>query len=66
MCLPSAVDAAHFAPRGAADAADARAPTRCRARIGRPRLGFFGVIDERIDLDLVAALADADGRTGRS
>jgi UDP-galactopyranose mutase len=26
----------------------------------RPRLGFFGVIDERLDRDLVAALADAD------
>ena len=24
-----------------------------------PRLGFYGVIDERMDLDLVAALADA-------
>jgi glycosyltransferase involved in cell wall biosynthesis len=28
--------------------------------IATPRLGFFGVIDERIDLDLVAAMADAD------
>jgi UDP-galactopyranose mutase len=26
----------------------------------QPRLGFFGVIDERLDLDLVAAVADAD------
>ena len=28
--------------------------------IGAPRLGFFGVIDERLDLDLVARVADAD------
>ena len=28
--------------------------------IASPRLGFFGVIDERLDLDLVARLADAD------
>jgi glycosyltransferase involved in cell wall biosynthesis len=27
--------------------------------LGHPRLGFYGVIDERLDLDLVAALADA-------
>ena len=26
----------------------------------RPRLGYYGVIDERLDLDLVAAVADAD------
>jgi len=28
--------------------------------IAAPRLGFFGVIDERLDLDLVASVADAD------
>ena len=27
--------------------------------LARPRLGYFGVIDERMDLELVAALADA-------
>ncbi|HEV7512886.1 MAG TPA: FAD-dependent oxidoreductase [Candidatus Acidoferrum sp.] len=51
-CFPSSVDAKHFA----------------RARYGeqhallrelpRPRLGYFGVIDERLDLELIAALAD--------
>ena len=30
-----------------------------QARLPRPRLGFYGVIDERMDLELLAALADA-------
>jgi UDP-galactopyranose mutase len=52
--FPSSVDRAHFAQARAVDASpDDQAP------IGRPRLGFYGVIDERIDLDLLAALADA-------
>ncbi|HEX8639693.1 MAG TPA: UDP-galactopyranose mutase [Allosphingosinicella sp.] len=47
--FPSSVDRAHFA--------QAREPERrCDAA---PSLGFYGVIDERMDLDLVAALADA-------
>ena len=48
-CIPSAVDAAHFS----AAVATPRAP-------GAPRLGFFGVIDERLDLALVDAIAAAD------
>ena len=50
--FPSAVDAAHFAiARGAvADPAD-------QAAIPHPRLGFFGVIDERLDRDLIASVA---------
>ena len=53
--FPSSVDAAHFAAAragGREDPADQRA-------IPHPRLGFYGVIDERIDLGLIAALADA-------
>ena len=56
-CFPSSVDAAHFgrarpgAP-GLAEPADQR-------ETGRPRLGFFGVIDERLDRDVVAALAES-------
>ena len=47
-CFPSSVDVAHFAP----------AATRVdHSDISHPRFGFFGVIDERLDLDLVAALA---------
>jgi len=53
-CFPSSVDAAHFAR--------ARQPGTdhvAQAQLPRPRLGYFGVIDERIDLELVARLADA-------
>lgn len=51
-CFPSSIDVAHFAAAriGPADPAD-------QFDIPRPRLGFFGVIDERMDIDLVAALA---------
>ncbi len=54
FCFPSSIDAAHFARARTAleDPAD-------QAPIGRPRLGFFGVVDERMDVDLVAALAEA-------
>jgi UDP-galactopyranose mutase len=48
--FPSSVDRAHFAT----------ARTAPRATVpGRPVLGFYGVIDERMDLDLIAAVADA-------
>ncbi len=51
--FPSSVDAAHFrgARRACAEPAD-------QASIGRPRLGFFGVIDERMDLGLVRTVAE--------
>ena len=61
LCLPSAVDAAHYSAERARG--DAQAMERAHALQGLiegPRLGFFGVIDERIDLDLVAQVADAD------
>ncbi len=48
--FPSSVDTAHFAR-----ARDVK-PRRAEER---PRLGFYGVIDERIDLSVVAALAEA-------
>ncbi|WP_454280682.1 UDP-galactopyranose mutase [Sphingomonas sp. Marseille-Q8236] len=52
--FPSSIDAAHFGrARGrVAEPAD-------QAELPRPRLGFAGVVDERMDLDLLAALADA-------
>lgn len=52
--FPSSVDAPHFtkARKAGADPAD-------QAGLARPRLGFYGVIDERMDLDLLAAVADA-------
>ncbi len=52
-CFPSSVDAAHF--RAALDPSIA-APDL--APLSRPRLGYYGVIDERMDLDLLAALAE--------
>lgn len=50
--FPSAVDFAHFARarRDLPDPAD-------QAAIPSPRFGFFGVLDERLDRELVAAVA---------
>lgn len=50
--FPSSVDAQHFAQARTIidDPAD-------QAAIPHPRLGFFGVIDERMDLDLVGGVA---------
>lgn len=60
LCLPNAVDAAHFAPAclhpDSPHARLARAPQGPRPMA---RLGFFGTVDERLDMDLLAALADA-------
>ncbi|HEX8446076.1 MAG TPA: UDP-galactopyranose mutase [Sphingomonas sp.] len=52
--FPSSVDVAHFAAarRDGATPAD-------QAALPRPRFGFYGVVDERMDLDLLATLADA-------
>lgn len=52
-CFPSSIDAAHFAKARTNVLAD---PTD-QAPVGKPRIGFFGVIDERMDLELVAAVA---------
>jgi len=58
-CLPSAVDAAHFAPENLdGDDVEAAVASELHRGMPRPRLGFFGVIDERLDLPLVAAIAD--------
>jgi len=49
--FPSAVDREHFAKaRQESDPAD-------QSALPHPRLGYFGVIDERIDLELVAKIA---------
>ncbi|MFL5241784.1 MAG: FAD-dependent oxidoreductase [Gemmataceae bacterium] len=52
-CFPSSVDAHHFGQARSAlnEPAD-------QASIPHPRLGFFGVIDERLDLGLLDALAE--------
>jgi UDP-galactopyranose mutase len=52
--FPSSIDTAHFAA-----AREPKPDPRDQAPIAHPRLGFFGVIDERMDLDLLAAVADA-------
>jgi len=58
-CLPSAVDAAHFAPENLdGDDVEAAVANELHRGMPHPRLGFFGVIDERLDLPLVAAIAD--------
>jgi UDP-galactopyranose mutase len=51
--FPSSVDVDHFA-RGRAPQVE----PPDQAGLGHPRLGFFGVLDERLDTDLVAAVAD--------
>jgi UDP-galactopyranose mutase len=50
--FPSSVDVAHFA-RARTPQPDA--PDQ--VRVPHPRLGFFGVIDERLDTDLIARVA---------
>ncbi len=58
-CLPSAVDAAHFAPAGLdSDDLESVVAAELHRAMPHPRLGFFGVIDERLDLGLVERLAD--------
>ncbi len=58
-CIANAVDAAHFAPPAALDKSiEAVSARAIHAAIPNPRLGFFGVIDERIDLELLARVAD--------
>jgi UDP-galactopyranose mutase len=53
-CFPSSVDAKHFAA-----AANGMKETDAQAALPHPRLGFFGVIDERFDVDLLRAVAEA-------
>jgi len=59
-CLPSSVDVDRFAPAGL----DTHSPEALRAdelqgMLPHPRLGYFGVIDERFDATLVGAVAQA-------
>ena len=52
--FPSSIDRKHFAVarRPVVDPAD-------QASIPHPRVGFFGVLDERFDIDLLRAVAEA-------
>src|ERR687898_1709830 len=51
-CFPSGVEAAHFASTTKA------LPPEELAHRHRPILGYYGVIDERLDLDLLAEISD--------
>lgn len=53
-CFPSSVDLAHFG-----QARNVLDEPGDQAAIAGPRLGYHGVIDERIDLPLIERLADA-------
>lgn len=53
--FPSSIDRGHFASARAA----ATIEPDDQRDIPHPRVGFFGVVDERMDLDLVAGVADA-------
>ncbi|MCL4766085.1 MAG: glycosyltransferase family 1 protein [Hyphomicrobiaceae bacterium] len=54
-CCPSSIDAAHFRQARGRPAGPEPAD---QSGIGRPRIGFFGVIDERMDTALLAEMAD--------
>jgi glycosyltransferase involved in cell wall biosynthesis len=54
--FPSSIDKAHFAQARQLRHAD---PTDQKA-LARPRIGFCGVIDERMDIDLLASLAASE------
>jgi UDP-galactopyranose mutase len=51
--FPSSVDVPHFARARAAIA-----EPHDQAGLPHPRLGFFGVVDERMDIELIGELAD--------
>lgn len=51
-CFPSSIDVAHFARALDEKEADAQ------SHIAEPRIGFFGVIDERTDIRLLEEIAD--------
>lgn len=52
--FPSSIDKDHFAT-----ARKLKDEPADQAHIAHPRFGFFGVIDERLDIDLIAQVAEA-------
>lgn len=52
--FPSSVDGAHYAR-----ARTSQPDPSDQARIPQPRIGYAGVIDERMDFDLITGIADA-------
>ena len=53
-CFPSSVDVDHFG-----QALERRQSHVAQQDVPHPRAGYYGVIDERFDCDLIAQLADA-------
>ena len=51
--FPSSVDVAHFA-----QARESQAECEDQQSIPHPRVGFYGVLDERLDLELLAGVAE--------
>jgi UDP-galactopyranose mutase len=56
-CFPSSVDAAHFRLADAEGRPISEAEDQ--AELPHPRLGFYGVMDERLDLEIVDVIAGA-------
>ena len=56
-CFPSSIDHAHFGR-----AREGLKEPRDQAAIPHPRIGFYGVIDERFDVDLLGRLAALEPR----
>jgi UDP-galactopyranose mutase len=53
-CFPSSVDVNHFR-----QALDRKLAHPSQQNLPHPRFGFYGVIDERFDIDIVTQMADA-------
>jgi UDP-galactopyranose mutase len=58
FCFPSSVETEHFRP-SRPDARPALAAPADQRDLPHPRLGYYGVIDERMDLELLDGLARA-------
>nr|WP_277876454.1 glycosyltransferase [Trichocoleus sp. FACHB-40] len=56
--FPSSIDKAHFAQCRDVERNATQEPAD-QVDIPHPRLGFFGVIDERMDIDLLGSIAEA-------
>ena len=56
--FPSSIDKAHFTKGRLTGSEDVAEPSD-QENIPHPRLGFYGVIDERFDIELIRQVADA-------
>jgi UDP-galactopyranose mutase len=58
-CFPSSGDAAHFRQARQEETGEPGLEAEDQVSIPHPKLGFYGVIDERLDLPLIDAVAAA-------